>query len=57
MLRSRRERLDRIKKDLYNYWVILVRMPLLLLYASMLLGSMSIIVYVVGIAVACILGK
>ena len=57
MLRSRRERLDRIKKDLYNYWVILVRMPLLLLYTSMLLGSMSIIVYVVGIAVAFILGK
>ena len=57
MLRSRRERLDRIKKDLYNYWIILVRMPLLLLYTSMLLGSMSIIVYVVGIAVACILGK
>ena len=53
----RKSILDNIKNDLYNQWIVISRTPLLVLYTSGLIGAMTIIVYVIGTIVMCILGK
>ena len=52
----RRDRFQTIKKDLYNQWLVFKRMPLLLLYMGGLLGTMSIIVYLLGSLIILIVG-
>ena len=56
MMHRRRNRFETIKKDLYNQWLIFKRMPLLLLYMGGILGSMSIMLYLVGYIVMVIIG-
>ena len=44
----RERRLDRIKSNLYDMWIILTRMPLLVLFASSLIGGMAFIMWITG---------
>ena len=56
MMARRNSKLDSIKRDLYNQWIILSRMPLLVLYISGIVGAMAIITYIISTIVMCILG-
>ena len=51
-----RDRFETIKKDLYNQWLIFKRMPIIILYTLGLLGSMSIMVYLLGSLIILTIG-
>ena len=51
---SKRKR-ESLKRDLYNQWIIFKRMPLLIIYMSAILGTMSLIVWILGNIVRLIL--
>ena len=55
-MRLRKSKLDSIKKDLHNQWIIISRLPFLVLFASSLIGGMALIVWIVTHLVNCILG-
>ena len=54
---SKRDRLENIKRDLSRQWTMFTRAPLLLLFASSLIGGMAIIGYIVGSIIILIIGK
>ena len=45
----RNKRLEIIKQDLYNQWLILKRLPIIVLFTSSLIGGMVLIVWVLAI--------
>mgnify|MGYP004458879225 CR=1 FL=1 len=49
MTRSRKERLETLKRDMLNMWIIFKRMPLLVFYFACIIGAMAITVYIIGI--------
>ncbi len=55
-MRKTRDRFETIKKDLYNQWLIFKRMPIIILYTLGLLGSMSIMVYLLGSLIILTIG-
>ena len=55
-MRKTRDRFETIKKDLYNQWLIFKRMPIIILYTLWLLGSMSIMVYLLGSLIILTIG-
>ena len=48
--------IETIKRDLYNHWTVLKRGPLLVLFASSLVGGMVLIVWVLSSIIRLILG-
>ncbi len=44
----RERKLYNIKRELYDIWLIVSRIPILVLFASSLVGGMIFIVYILG---------
>ena len=49
-------KLYKIKRELYDIWLIVSRIPILVLFASSVIGSMALILWVIAHLVNCILG-
>ena len=52
----RETRVQKIKRDLSDMWLIISRMPILVLFASSLIGGMAFIIWVIAHLVNFILG-
>ena len=52
----RNKRLEIIKQDLYNQWIIFKRMPLLVVYISGVLGAIVLIILIVSSIIKLLLG-
>ena len=53
---SKRDRLENIKRDLSRQWTMFTSAPLLVLFASSLVGGMVLIVWVLSSIIRLILG-
>ena len=56
-MKRRNKRLESIKHDLYNQWTIFKRAPLIVLFASSIIGGMALITWIVGSIIKLILGE
>ena len=56
-MKSRNKRLERLKVDLYNQWIIFRRMPLLVIYMSAILAGITITGYLLSNIIIFILGR
>ena len=55
-MRNRNKRIDTIKQDLYNQWIMFKRAPLLVLFASSIVGGMALIVWILANIIRLIQG-
>ena len=56
-MKSRNKRIERLKVDLYNQWIIFRRMPLLVIYMSAILAGITITGYLVSNIIIFKLGR
>jgi len=52
----RETRLQKAKRDLYDMWLIMSRIPILILFASSVIGGIAFIIWIIAHLVNCILG-
>ena len=57
VMKRRNKRLDNIKIDLYRQWTMFTRAPLLVLFASSLIGGMAITGYILGRIIIFFIGN
>ena len=52
----RERKLYNIKRELYDIWLIVSRIPILVLFASSIISGMALILWIIAHLVNCILG-